>query len=131
MLESDGVAIWKMAVTLPKGGVVKAETEGDRLQNRHVDSCKSENSESDEDSDLPATVMQSVLGFPRVAIGYDDGRVGIYAISDADEFMHVKSLLRVKGQKTYFFILYIFVCFELPSLLGAIFLCCNLYLIYT
>lgn len=103
MLESDGVAIWKMAVTLPKIGVVNAETKGDRLWNRHADSCGSENSESDEDSDSPATVMQSILGFPRVAIGYDDGRVGIYAISDADEFMHVKSLLRVKGQKAYFF----------------------------
>lgn len=106
MLESDGVAIWKMAVTLPKSSVVNAETKGDRLRNRHVDACESENSESDEDSDSPATIMQSILGFPRVAIGYDDGRVGIYAISDADEFMHVKSLLRVKGQKTYFFILY-------------------------
>ncbi|GAU24742.1 hypothetical protein TSUD_355710 [Trifolium subterraneum] len=98
VLESDGVSIWKMAVTLPKSSVIKAETKGGRLRNGHGDSDESENSESDEDSDSPATVMQSVLGFPRVAIGYDDGRVGIYAISDTDEFMHVKSLLRVKGR---------------------------------
>ncbi|WJX86237.1 hypothetical protein P8452_68576 [Trifolium repens] len=98
VLESDGVSIWKMAVTLPKSSVINAETKGGRLGNGHVDSDESENSESDEDSESPATVMQSVLGFPRVAIGYDDGRVGIYAISDADEFMHVKSLLRVKGR---------------------------------
>ncbi|MCI59078.1 cirhin-like, partial [Trifolium medium] len=84
-----------MAVTLPKSSVIKAERKGGRLGNGHGDSDESENSESDEDSESPATVMQSVLGFPRVAIGYDDGHVGIYAISDTDEFMHVKSLLRV------------------------------------
>ncbi|KAJ1396928.1 WD40/YVTN repeat-like-containing domain superfamily [Sesbania bispinosa] len=40
----------------------------------------------------------SATEYPRVAIGFDDGCLRIYDISDADEFIYVKSLPRVKGR---------------------------------
>ncbi|KAE9599979.1 putative transcription factor WD40-like family [Lupinus albus] len=105
VLESDGVSIWKMALTLPipKSDEQNSETKGLIVGNGFVGKVNhsyehDENSESDEDSDSPDTLKQTVIEYPRVAIGYDDGCVRIYAISNTDEFMYVKSLPRVKGR---------------------------------
>ncbi|OIW20872.1 hypothetical protein TanjilG_24950 [Lupinus angustifolius] len=105
VLESDGVSIWKMALTLPmpKCEEMISETKGLIARNGFVSKVDNsnehdENSESDEDSDSPDTIKQTVIEYPRVAIGYDDGCVRIYAISNTDDFMYVKSLPRVKGR---------------------------------
>ncbi|XP_027329918.1 WD repeat-containing protein PCN-like isoform X1 [Abrus precatorius] len=101
VLESDGVSIWQMAVTLPMNDKINAETKGG-MGNGHVnkfhDFDERESSESDEDSDLPGPLEHSISEHPRVAIGFDDGCVRIYSISDTDEFIYVKSLPRVKGR---------------------------------
>jgi U3 small nucleolar RNA-associated protein 4 len=34
---------------------------------------------------------------PRVAVAFDDGCVRIYTISDANEFIYLKSMSRVQG----------------------------------
>lgn len=103
VLESDGVSIWKMAVTLPKSDVINAAgTKGDHEANGYVskfnDLDESEDSEGDEDSDSPGTLKESVMECPHVAIGYDDGCVRIYVVYDSDEFIYVKSLPRVNGE---------------------------------
>ncbi|KAE9588474.1 hypothetical protein Lal_00003033 [Lupinus albus] len=103
VLDTDGVSIWKMAVTLPKRDVINSETKNNHVGNGFVSKFHNsdehgENSESDEDSDSTDTNKQSVTEYPRVAIAYDDGCVRIYAISDTDDFMYVKSLPRVKGR---------------------------------
>ena len=101
VLDSDHVSIWQMAVTFPKSDAINAEQKGGRMGNGYVskfnDSDEHESSDSDEDYDSPDTGKQSVVESPRVAIGYDDGCVRIYAISDADEFIYVRSLPWVKG----------------------------------
>ncbi|CAL0322514.1 unnamed protein product [Lupinus luteus] len=105
VLESDGVSIWKMALTLPmpKSDEMNSETKGLIVGNGFASKVNhsnehDENSESDEDSDSPDTVNQTVIEYPRVVMGYDDGCVRIYAISNTDEFMYVKSLPRVNGR---------------------------------
>lgn len=103
MLESDGVAIWQMAVTPPKSDEINAEANSDHVGNGYVSKFNGiedhDNSESDEDSDSPGPLNHSDIENPRVAIGYDDGSARIYAISDTDEFIYVKSLPRVKGER--------------------------------
>nr|KYP57092.1 Cirhin [Cajanus cajan] len=98
VLESVGVSIWKMAVTFPKGDKINDERKGDQMGNGFHDFVEHESSESDEDSDSPGPHEGSVGENPRVAIGLDNGHVGIYDISDTDEFIYVKSLPRVKGR---------------------------------
>lgn len=103
MLDSNGVSIWQMALAPPRSDVINAEANGDHMGNGYVgkfrDSDEHESSESDdEDSDSPDLHKQSVREDLRVAIGFDDGCVRIYTISDADEFVYVKSLPRVKGE---------------------------------
>ncbi|KAL1315512.1 WD repeat-containing protein PCN isoform X1 [Arachis hypogaea] len=102
VLDSDGVSIWQMAVTFPKVDLVNNVPNGDVMGNGYAskiqESDEQESSDSDEDNDSPDAGKQSVLESPRVAIGYDDGSVRIYAISDEDEFLYVKSLPRVKGR---------------------------------
>ncbi|KAL4372386.1 hypothetical protein S245_021936 [Arachis hypogaea] len=102
VLDSDGVCIWQMAVTFPKVDLVNNVPNGDVMGNGYAskiqESDEQESSDSDEDNDSPDAGKQSVLESPRVAIGYDDGSVRIYAVSDEDEFLYVKSLPRVKGR---------------------------------
>ncbi|XP_061366874.1 WD repeat-containing protein PCN-like isoform X2 [Gastrolobium bilobum] len=103
VLDSDGVSIWQMAVTPPKSFVINDVMNGDHLGNGYASKFNKsdehgETSESAEDSDSPDPLKQSVNEYPRVAIGLDDGCVRIYAISDTDEFIYVKSLPRVKGR---------------------------------
>ncbi|MED6133282.1 hypothetical protein PIB30_027043 [Stylosanthes scabra] len=103
VLDSDGVSIWQMAVTFPtKVDLVNTVPNGDIMGNGYASKLKDldehESSDSDEDYDSTDAGNQSVLESPRVAIGYDDGSVRIYAISDEDEFVYVKSLPRVKGR---------------------------------
>lgn len=105
VLESNGVSIWQMAVALSKSN--DGETNGVHIENgfskrflngfdEHEDS-ENEDSESDEDSDSPDVLKQSSLEGPRVAVGFDDGCVRIFTISDANEFIYLKSLTRVTG----------------------------------
>lgn len=100
VLESTGVSIWKMAVTLAKSDDV--ETNGHHIGNGYLKkfhgSDENENIESDEDSDSPDVLKQSNSVVPRVAVAFDDGCVKIYTISDANEFIYLKSLNRVKGR---------------------------------
>lgn len=97
VLKSDGVSIWQMAVTFPKSDKINDERKDDRMGNGFHEPEEHENSESDEDSDLPGPHERSVTEHPRVAIGFDNGCVRIYDVSDTDEFIHVKSLPPVKG----------------------------------
>lgn len=98
VLHSQDVPIWQMAVTLPKSDKVNGEANGHAMGNGYLrNSDDHEISDSDEDSDEHNTVKQSVTEDPQVAIGYDDGCIKIFSISDADEFLHVKSLPRVEG----------------------------------
>ncbi|GAU27350.1 hypothetical protein TSUD_05760 [Trifolium subterraneum] len=102
VLESNGVSIWQMAVTLAKSDV--GETNGVHIGNGYLKrlhgSDDHENSESDEDSDSdsPDVIKQSSLMDPRVAVAFDDGSVRIYTISDANEFIYLKSMSRVQGR---------------------------------
>jgi U3 small nucleolar RNA-associated protein 4 len=101
VLESNGVSIWQMAVTLPKSD--DGETNGVRIGNgyskRFHGSDEHDNSESDEhsDSDSLDVIKQSSVMDPRVAVAFDDGCVRIYTISDANEFIYLKSMSRVQG----------------------------------
>jgi U3 small nucleolar RNA-associated protein 4 len=114
VLESTGVSIWKMAVTLAKSDDV--ETNGHHIGNGYLKkfhgSDENENSESDEDSDSPDVLKQSNSVVPRVAVAFDDGCVKIYTISDANEFIYLKSLNRVKG-----WTLFVLVIFSSPSIM--------------
>lgn len=100
VLESNGVSIWQMAVALSKSD--DGETNGVHIENgfstRFLNGFDDhEDSESDEDSDSSEVLKQSILEGPRVAVGFDDGCVRIYTISDANEFIYLKSLTRVTG----------------------------------
>jgi len=57
-----------------------------------------ESSDSDDDSHSPGPLERSHRELPRVAIGFNDGRLRIYEISDTDEFILVKSLPPVTGE---------------------------------
>ncbi|CAK8569434.1 unnamed protein product [Lathyrus sativus] len=101
VLESNGVSIWQMAVAMSKGD--DGETNGVHIENgfskRFLNGFdEHEDSESDEDSDSPEVLKQSILEGPRVAVGFDDGCVRIYTISDSNEFIYLKSLTRVSGR---------------------------------
>lgn len=99
VLESSGASIWQMAVVLPKSD--HGETNGYRMGNGYLKrfhgSDEHENSDSEEDSDSPDVIKQSSLEDPRVAVGFDDGCVRVYTISDENEFIYKKSLTRVEG----------------------------------
>lgn len=101
VLDSDGVSIWQMAAEPLKSDMPNDEKMGDHMGNGYVSelqgSVEHEDSESDSDSDSDSDSPKQPE-YPRVAIGYDDGAVRIYAISDADEFIYVKSFRRVKGE---------------------------------
>ncbi|KAK7383236.1 hypothetical protein VNO78_28910 [Psophocarpus tetragonolobus] len=98
VLKSDGVSIWQMAVTFPKGDQIIDKRKDGRMGNGFHDFDEHESSESDEDSDSPGPLDRSVSEHPRVAVALDNGCVRIYDISDTDEFIHVKSLPAVKGR---------------------------------
>ncbi|XP_020226711.1 WD repeat-containing protein PCN isoform X2 [Cajanus cajan] len=98
VLDSVGVSIWQMAVTFPKGDKINDEKKGDQMGNGFHDFDEHESSESDEDFDSPGPHEGSVGENPRVAIGLDNGHVGIYDISDTDEFIYEKSLPWVNGR---------------------------------
>ncbi|KAJ1385618.1 WD40/YVTN repeat-like-containing domain superfamily [Sesbania bispinosa] len=102
VLDSDGVSIWQMVVAPPKTDITNAETNGGHMGNGYVSkfhgSDEHEDNESDENSDSADPLKHSATEYPRVAIGFDDGCMRIYDISDADEFIYVKSLPRVKGR---------------------------------
>ncbi|KAL2318430.1 hypothetical protein Fmac_032306 [Flemingia macrophylla] len=97
-LESVGVSIWQMAVAFPKGDKIDDERKGDQMGNGFHDFDEHESSESEEDSDSPGPLERSFIENPRVAIGLDNGHVGLYDISDTDKFIYVKSLPRIKGR---------------------------------
>ncbi|CAI8606221.1 unnamed protein product [Vicia faba] len=103
VLESNGVSIWQMAVALSKSD--DGKTNGVHMENgfskRFLNGFdEHEDNESDEDyeSDSPEVLKQSSLEGPRVAVGFDDGCVRIYTISDSNEFIYLKSLTRVTGR---------------------------------
>ncbi|KAL2583658.1 hypothetical protein AAZV13_14G084500 [Glycine max] len=98
VLPSDGVTIWQMAGTFPKGDEIDDKRKGERMGNGFHGFDEHESSESDDDSDSPGSPELSVGEYPRVAIALDNGCVKIYDISDTDEFIHVKSMPRVKGR---------------------------------
>ena len=87
-----------MAGTCPKGDEIDDKRKGERMGNGFHDFDEHESSESDDDSDSPGSPELSVGEYPRVAIALDNGCVKIYDISDTDEFIHVKSMPRVKGE---------------------------------
>ncbi|KAJ1396927.1 hypothetical protein SESBI_32186 [Sesbania bispinosa] len=96
------VSIWQMVVAPPKTDITYAETNGGHIGNGYVGKFHSsddhEDSESDEDFDSADPMKHSATEYPRVAIGFDDECLRIYDISDADEFIYVKSLPRVKSE---------------------------------
>ena len=104
VLDSVGVTIWQMALAPSNSDFINTEAEPDHLGNGYLtydkesDRDEHEMSESDEDSDPPSSLKNSVLEYPLVAIGCDDGCVRIYAVSDSDEFVYTKSLPRVSGE---------------------------------
>lgn len=87
-----------MAGTFPKGDEIDDKRKGERMGNGFHGFDEHESSESDDDSDSPGSPELSVGEYPRVAIALDNGCVKIYDISDTDEFIHVKSMPRVKGE---------------------------------
>ncbi|KAI4316603.1 hypothetical protein L6164_024569 [Bauhinia variegata] len=103
VLDSVGVSIWQMAVAPSNSDLINTEQKPEPSGNGYLDHKfndlgEHESSESDdEDSDSYDLDKQSVE-CPHVAIGYDDGCVRIYGITDSDEFVYFKSLPRVSGR---------------------------------
>ncbi|XP_014505120.1 U3 small nucleolar RNA-associated protein 4 homolog [Vigna radiata var. radiata] len=101
VLKSE-VSIWQMAMKLPIDDKVKDESKDGRMGtengNGFHDFDEHESSDSDDDSHSPGPLERSYRELPRVAIGFNDGRLRIYEISDSDEFILVKSFPPVTGR---------------------------------
>ncbi|ESW32921.1 hypothetical protein PHAVU_001G028900 [Phaseolus vulgaris] len=101
VLKSE-VSIWQMAMKFPIDDKVndenKAERVGKENGNGFHDFVERESSDSDDDSHSPGPLEHSYKELPRVAIGFNDGRLRIYEITDTDEFILVKSLPPVSGR---------------------------------
>lgn len=91
-----------MAMKLPIDDKVKDESKDGRMGtengNGFHDFDEHESSDSDDDSHSPGPLERSYRELPRVAIGFNDGRLRIYEISDSDEFILVKSFPPVTGE---------------------------------
>ena len=103
VLKSE-VSIWQMAMKFPVDDKVNDESKDGRMGmvtengNGFHDFGEHESSDSDDDSHSPGPLERSYRELPRVAIGFNDGRLRIYEISDTDEFILVKSFPPVTGE---------------------------------
>ncbi|GAV56596.1 WD40 domain-containing protein [Cephalotus follicularis] len=103
VLESNGISIWQMAVEPSNDPQIHKEPKSQHMGNGFMngklnDDEDHERSGSEDDTDSDDIHEQSVMEGTRVAIGYDDGCVQIYRVSESDQFIYNKSFPRVSGR---------------------------------